>query len=330
MIMRRLKIFGAMLVLLLALVLVVLWPGPLSTLRTLQQVDDYPLYVMHYQGTYLFDWYLTQGANSPIIQFLMRMNASKLCTTFTARTPDGDVLMGRNFDWQPHPALLLYTDPPGGYASASMVDMYYLGYDGPERSPLQRVALLFSPYVIVDGMNEHGLAASSLKVPCRPGSGDSDKTAIVSNHVMRLALDYARDVDEALELLRDYDVAFPAVCVHFFLADASGRSVIIEYIDGQPVVIDNVEPWQVVTNFLVSEEQPQGDDSPCWRYNVAYQQLALANGTVTAPQAMAIAAAASVPDTIWSVVYNLTDVGMDVVVGGNYDRVHHFTLPMGR
>jgi hypothetical protein len=184
--------------------------------------------------------------------------------------------------------------------------------------------------VIVDGMNEHGLAASSLKVPCRPGSGDSDKTAIVSNHVMRLALDYARDVDEALQLLGDYDVAFPAVCVHFFLADASGRSVIIEYIDGEPVVIDNVEPWQVVTNFLVSEEQPQGNSSPCWRYNVAYQQLQQTGGTVTAPQAMSIAAAASVPDTIWSAIYNLSDGGIDVVVGGNYDRVHHFELTEGR
>jgi hypothetical protein len=328
--MRWIKVIAVAVLLLLVVGLVLLWRGPLATLRTLQQVDDYPLYVMHYQGTYLFDWYLTQGADSPIMQFLMRMNASKLCTTFTGRTPDGDVLMGRNFDWDPHPALLLYTDPPGGHASVSMVDMYYLGYDGPERSWLQRIALLFSPYVIVDGMNEYGVAASSLKVPCRPGSGDSDKTAIISNHVMRLALDYARDVEEALVLLRDYDVAFPAACVHFFLADATGRSVIIEYIGGEPVVIENVEPWQVVTNFLVSEEQPQGNSSPCWRYNVAYQQLALTNGAVTAPQAMAIAAAASVPETNWSAVYNLTDGGVDVAVGGNYDRVHHFTLPMGR
>jgi hypothetical protein len=328
--MRWIKVIAVAVLLLLVVGLVLLWRGPLATLRTLQQVDDYPLYVMHYQGTYLFDWYLTQGADSPIMQFLMRMNASKLCTTFTGRTPDGDVLMGRNFDWDPHPALLLYTDPPGGHASVSMVDMYYLGYDGPERSWLQRIALLFSPYVIVDGMNEYGVAASSLKVPCRPGSGDSDKTAIISNHVMRLALDYARDVEEALVLLRDYDVAFPAACVHFFLADATGRSVIIEYIGGEPVVIENVEPWQVVTNFLVSEEQPQGNSSPCWRYNVAYQQLALTNGTVTAPQAMAIAAAASVPETNWSAVYNLTDGGVDVAVGGNYDRVHHFALAMGR
>jgi len=328
--MRWIKVVAIAILLLLIVGVVLLWRGPVATLRTLQQVDDYPLYVMHYQGTYLFDWYLTQGADSPIIQFLMRMNASKLCTTFTGHTPEGDALMGRNFDWEPHPALLLYTDPPGGYASVSMVDMFYLGYDGPERSWLQRIALLFSPYVIVDGMNEHGLAASSLKVPCRPGSGESEKTAIVSNHVMRLALDYARDVDQALALLQDYDVAFPAVCVHFFLADASGRSVIIEYIDGQPVVIDNVEPWQVVTNFLVSEEQPQGAASSCWRYNAAYGRLELTGGTASAQEAMSIAAAASVPETIWSVVYNLSQRDLDVVVGGNYDRVHHFTLPMGR
>jgi hypothetical protein len=328
--MRWIKIIALAVALSLVVGLVALWPGPIATLRTLQQVDDYPLYVMHYQGGYLFDWYLTQGANSPIIRFLMLMNASKLCTTFTGRTPDGDVLMGRNFDWQPHPSLLLFTDPPGGYASASMVDMFYLGYDGPERWWFQRPALLFSPYVIVDGMNEHGVAASSLQVPCRGCSRQSEKTAIVSNHVMRLALDYARDVVEALSLLQDYEVAFPGVCVHFFLADASGRSVILEYIDGEMVVIDNVEPWQVVTNFLVSEEEPQGAASSCWRYNAAYRRLELADGTVTAQRAMAIASASSVPDTVWSVVYNLSSGEFDVVVGGNYDRVHSFALPMAR
>ena len=45
--------------------------------------------------------------------------------------------MGRNFDWGLHSALVLFTDPPvpGAYASVSMVDISYLGYD-PNHSPL--------------------------------------------------------------------------------------------------------------------------------------------------------------------------------------------------
>jgi len=328
--MRWIKVIAVAVLLLLVVGLVLLWQGPIAAVRTLQQVDDYPLYVMQYPGTYLFDWYLTQGVDSPIFKLLLRMNASKLCTTFTARTPEGDVLMGRNFDWEPHPALLLFTHPPGGYASVSMVDMFYLGYDGPERSWTQRAALLYSPYVIVDGMNEHGLATSMLQVPCRGMPQETDKTTLVSNHIMRLALDHARDLDEALALLQEYDVYFPSVCTHYFFADASGQSAVVEYIAREPVVVHNSEPWQVVTNFLVSEEQPQGATSSCWRYNVAYQRLELAGGIASAQEAMSIAAAASVPDTVWSVVYNLSQRDLDVVVGGNYDRVHHFTLPMGR
>ena len=326
--MRWIRIIALAVVFVLVVALVVLWQGPLAGVRTLQQVDDYPLYVMQYRGTYLFDWYLTQGVDSPIFKALLRMNQSKLCTTFSARTPEGDVLMGRNFDWEPHPALLLFTHPPGGYASVSMVDMFYLGYDGPERSWMQRAALLYSPYVTVDGMNEHGLATSMLQVPCRGVPQETDKTTIVSNHIMRLALDHARNVDEALALLQDYDVSFPRACTHYFFADASGRSAVVEYIAGQPVVIHNSEPWQVVTNFLVNEEEPQGATSSCWRYNVAYERLALARGTISAQEAMSIAHAASVPDTIWSVVYNLSSGEIDVVVGRDYEHVHSFRLPM--
>ena len=40
------------------------------------------------------------------------------------------MLLGRNFDWYEHPALILFTDPPDGYASVSMVDISYLGVKG--------------------------------------------------------------------------------------------------------------------------------------------------------------------------------------------------------
>jgi hypothetical protein len=54
------------------------------------------------------------------------------CTCFSARNEHGSQLLGRNFDWENHPALLLFTDPPGRYASVSMVDISYLGYSKSE------------------------------------------------------------------------------------------------------------------------------------------------------------------------------------------------------
>ena len=61
------------------------------------------------------------------------------------------MLYGRNFDWQYSPALLLFTDPPDGYASVSMVDIAYLGFDGKKAGTVtdlsltERARLLFAP-----------------------------------------------------------------------------------------------------------------------------------------------------------------------------------------
>ena len=124
--------------------LAVLSYNPLRTLTSLRKVDDYPLYVMNYRGGYLFDWYLKQGVESPIFKRLEGMNRPAGCTTFTAVTPEGDVILGRNFDWRPHPALLLFTDPPGGSASVAMVDIQYLGYSREGGSCIKAIASLTS------------------------------------------------------------------------------------------------------------------------------------------------------------------------------------------
>jgi hypothetical protein len=38
------------------------------------------------------------------------------------------MLFGRNFDYYYSPALLLFTRPPAGYASVSMVDLAVVGF----------------------------------------------------------------------------------------------------------------------------------------------------------------------------------------------------------
>ena len=93
----------------------------IATLSSLKQVDDYPLYTMRYYGEY--DYRRTSFL--PIEQ----STASRphwACALFTVLLDDDHLLYGRNFDWEFSPALLVFTDPPDGYASVSMVDMAYL------------------------------------------------------------------------------------------------------------------------------------------------------------------------------------------------------------
>ena len=59
------------------------------------------------------------------------------CTVFFGA--GGDPILGRNFDFHDEPALLLRHHPPGAYASISMVDISYLGFDrAPSRADLRR------------------------------------------------------------------------------------------------------------------------------------------------------------------------------------------------
>lgn len=112
-------------------------------------------------------------------------------------------IMGRNFDYYTgHPALLLFTKPSEGYSSVSMVDISHVG-TLPE--PLKRFGLMASPYIPMDGMNEWGLTVALISVPNSRASHDPNKVTLTHTNVIRLALDYAKTVDEAVQLWERYN-----------------------------------------------------------------------------------------------------------------------------
>ena len=135
-----------------------------KTLSSLDQIDDFPLYTMVYQGDIP-----TEMESSARQRYLEE--PAWACSLFAAYGDPDEILYGRNFDWDFSPALLLFMDPPGGYASVSMVDIHYLGFGGDQAFnitdlPLaERVGLLEAPYIPFDGMNEAGLAVGMAAVP---------------------------------------------------------------------------------------------------------------------------------------------------------------------
>ena len=141
---------------------------------------------------------------------------------------------------------------------------------------------------------------------------------------MRLVLDHAKDVDEALTLIRQYNIDFADTCVHFHIADISGKSAIVEYVDSGISIVRSEKNWQVSTNFLLSEAQ----QSDCWRYNKASESLAKEQGDITEGQAMNILQGTSLDNTVWSVVYNLSTGRIGLAMGKHYEQVHTFELNM--
>ena len=257
------------------------------TLASLARIDDYPLYVMRYYGDYGFASYL---------QNVDRREASRLsgveaptwgCTTFAALNGDGEYLLGRNFDWYNHMALLVYTDPSDGYASVSMVDLSYLDFVPGDTSESNMRQLLRAPYWPFDGMNEAGVAVGMMAVPHAEGGDDPAKPTIGSLAAIRLVLDYAQDVAEAVTLLSGYNVDFGGgPPVHYLVSDANLESVVIEFVDHEMKVFPCDQPWQVATNFVITGYQWSGNPSGCWRYNEAHNTLRASDGIMNGDEAM--------------------------------------------
>ncbi|UCF14810.1 MAG: linear amide C-N hydrolase [Phycisphaerales bacterium] len=208
-----------------------------------------------------------------------------------------------------------------------MVDLFYLGLEGLQEIPwARRMNLLGSPYATIDGMNECGVAIAQNAVPRRNRPKDPNRPTLLNSQIARLVLDHAKHVDGAIALIRQYNIDFADTPVHFHIADASGNSAVVEYLDGGISVVRDDKPWQVSTNYLFSEAQQPN----CWRYNKAAESLAESKGSKSATEAMSLLKSTSLDHTVWSVVYNLTTGQVNVALGKNYDKVHTFDLKTRR
>jgi len=289
-----------------------------------------PLLIMHYYGDYGFDEFLREGLASDASTALSSENRFEwACTCFAALGNENDSMLGRNYDYTQVRPLILFTDPPNGYASVSMVDITFMGIFTGDLSLQNRFRLLLAPYYPFDGMNEYGLAMGMMAIPQADGGKDPGKVTIGSLQVVRLVLDHARNVEEAIALLQNYNVDFSGgPPIHYLIADATGNSVVVEYLNGKPVVIQNSGPWQVATNFILSGRSLEVAESTCSRYKTAYETLREANGVLTPAESLLLLNQVSQRHTSWSIVYGLTSGEVRLTMNRNYKQVLDFNLDM--
>ena len=97
--------------------------------------------------------------------------------------------------------------------------------------------------------------------------------ALYSNPVLNILLLYILPtVDEAVELLRQYNIYFSGgTDCHFLIADASGNSVLVEYYDGELQVVTTGENYQIASNFIAYNELNIGEGRLQWSvvYNLS-------------------------------------------------------------
>lgn len=301
------------------------------TLESLQKVDDYPLYVMTYYGDYGRESYFFSENNiSDDKQYYLENDERCACTCFTAMGNPESKIFGRNFDFFHRPGLILFTNPPNAHSSVSMVDIYYCGYDinTPITTLEDRRGLLSAPLLPFDGINEKGVAIGLMAVPYAEPPYSSTKKMIYDLDVIRLVLDYADDTDEAIDLINNYNIEFTEIPLHFLIADSSGHSAVIEFINDSLIVIENDLPYQVSTNFLIYNELPDLEGN-CWRYDSALDALEDSNGNISLNDGMNILNSVSQNNTMWSIEYIMNTGDIMVVAGRNYDRVKEYNLEFG-
>lgn len=263
------------------------------------------------------------------------------CTTFNATTPEGDAVFGRNYDYMDSPAMTVWTNPKDGYASVSTVSLYFLGYGG-EFLPdtlLTSLLTLIAPYIPVDGMNEKGLSVGVLELETPETFQQTEKKDITTTAIIRTVLDHAATVDEAVEIFNSYDMhdLLGVGCTyHYQVADANGDTAIIEYVNGETTVIRPDETGTLVaTNFWLSEGVYDPDGAGHDRYETAKAMLAENNYIVTEEEAMDILDATHIENedlhgficsTVWSIVYNNTDITFDICSMYDFENVYKFSV----
>ena len=231
------------------------------------------LSAVRYEGDYGFDEFLSGGGASSdrdVIGYLTENLPGGLdlgflgevfgCSTITVQNAGGHVLFGRNFDWNSCDAMIVISYPENAYASVSTVNMDFIrqGTKGVAGLALKadEVRTLAALYAPLDGMNEKGLAVSvNMIQDSATINQDTEKPDITTTTAIRLLLDKAGTVEEALELLGQYDMhASMGMMVHLAIADALGSSVVVEYIGNEMAVTET----PAVTNFYLTEGEKYG------------------------------------------------------------------------
>ena len=371
-----------------------MWKDEIGSLMSIKEVrarndahKDGAVYTMHVKGGFYLDDFVAQdgvASDAELISFVTGKLTKGLldvgfdapdigCSSFTAQTEDGDALFARNYDFDKTNTCIVFTEAnEGRHASVSTVDLQFLGIDSDTglNGLMDKVTCLVSTYAPLDGVNDAGVACGIYMTyqgaDTVATDQNTDKPDFTSTTLLRLILDYADDLDEAVEIASAYDLHDSAnTSYHYMVADASGRSAILEWV-GDTDATDNdgaqrqltvtysdddahigeaeaASDRQWITNFIIQpgyyDDSPADEKKGYDRYERIGQELSAVGGVVADEQAamdiLAIVGRRTWNNddgngcTVHSAVYNLTDRSVLWVTNENYDdptAVFEFTV----
>nr|WP_291235222.1 linear amide C-N hydrolase [Frisingicoccus sp.] len=265
------------------------------------------------------------------------------CTSFSLTDMDGDVHMGRNYDFKRDTsAMLVYCTPKDGYKSVAVAALDNVSANVPDENIKKKLASLAAPFICLDGINEKGVSISVLTLDSEPVRQNTGKPVISTTLAIRLVLDRAATTEEAVELLRSYDMySASGRDYHFYITDASGDGRVVEY-DCESETRELVAtPTEAVTNFFIiyKEKALPNQKNGIYghgreRYDAVMKVLEEEKGNYTNDTVWkAMKSAAQNPNPVdvtsntqWSVSYNNTDLTAEIAIRRNWEDIIHFEL----
>ncbi len=304
----------------------------ISAIKSIEKIDE-RTYHMTYRGSYGFDEFLKQGGavDDGGVAAYLTSYLSKGFFKSTVETADGGCSVisdsrktGRNFDWGDATIMIMSSYPDDGYASVSTCNMDFLGFGegfSPDDGFMSGLLSIASIYVPLDGMNEKGLTVADLVIdtPERINQ-DKGRTDLTITTLIRLLLDRAATVDEALDLISRYDIHSSAGMMHHLaISDATGKSVAVEFYGNDVYVTET----PVVTNFYLSKECPlylTGSEESHLRYDLLQDYV----GSDDYSSALECVRQGNMEDgfdiTLWSVIFDREKLSCKYHFRENFDK----------
>ncbi len=330
------------------------------TLASLRRVPGTNAFVMDYYVDYSLDEIETNGMDVrniedtciktffpdvilPITQNIKRSfipekietteDSGQHCSSVFLRSSEGSCYFARNQDYHNDAFLILRIHDHQGLASIALIDLAYLNLnrdDLDKTNLIQRIPLLFAPYYAFDGINRHGVAVGIMSVDDRPvvTGYDASKPDVINTTLMRIILDNATSTDDALAIAKKYNVHFVAMPQHVLIGDSSGRSGILEHVDGEIRFIKPKTEWQVCTNHQMYEVSEQASDEQCDRYCTGSDVAEQLGRSFSLTDVKSAIRSMSVDGwTMWTSVYDLSDGNVYVIYKSITEDLYHDRIP---
>ena len=191
-----------------------------------------------------------------LLLFVFSTTSANACTGIRLMAKDGGAVYGRSMEWGTFDLNSRVAIFPRGYSFNGLTPD---GYNGKKwKAKFGVVGLdMLEKDLLADGMNEKGLAAGLFYHPGFAEYMEYDKNqadnTITAVDVVSYILTQFTTIDEVRQGMQDVRlvavvekaIGIP-VQAHWMVTEASGKSIVIEYLKGQLHIFDN--PLGVITN----------------------------------------------------------------------------------